>query len=246
MSGHISRLEGRKARGWQVRIPTGQPRKYTSKMFSDKVLGGKAAARAAAEVHLADNAVESAAPHCNYLAGRGVFRTCSAQDDWYWGASFTHSPTQANFRPFRESVYGPALARRLATAYRRAWEKAVDAGELDRFFAEAYPAQARRERQYFQPPTGSVHLRRDALTAWCGRDLREWVEVSGPEDEVCRLCQKWLAKHLSLGNDLLHYHTIEPDELENFDDWPPDLPQNHPLSGRRPGTDSGRDGAPRG
>lgn len=74
MSGHISRLEGRKARGWQVRIPPGQPRKYTSKMFSDKVFGGKQKAKAAAKEYLADHAVEGASPHYNYLSGRGVLK----------------------------------------------------------------------------------------------------------------------------------------------------------------------------
>jgi len=219
MSGHISRLEGRKTRGWQVRLPTGQPRKYTSKLFSDRAYGGKASALAVAKAYLAANAVDvdATSPHYDYLAGRGVFRTRSNRDDWYWGASFAHSPTQSNYRPFRESVYGPAKARQLATAYRRAWEKAFDAGEPGKFFAEAYPAQARWERRYFLSPKGSVHLRRDALTAWCGRDLREWAEVSGPAGEICRLCERWLAKHLSLADVLLYYQTIAPEELENFD-----------------------------
>lgn len=220
--GHISRLEGRKTRGWQVRIPTGQPRKYTSKMFSDSVYGGKQKARAAAEAYLAENGVERMSPHYDYLAGRGVFRTRSDRNDWYWGASFTHGPTQSNYRPFRDSVYGEAQAKRLAIAYRRAWEKAFDARELDRFFAEDYPAQAQWERHYFQPPgyQRRIHIQRDALTAWCGRDLQEWEELGQPPDEadLCRHCQVRLEKYLSLGNVLLYYQTIEPEELENFDD----------------------------
>jgi hypothetical protein len=152
-----------------------------------------------------------------YRAGKGVFRTRDEQGQHYWAASFTHSPTQAHFRPFRDSVYGAAQAKRLATAYRRAWEKAFDAGELERFFAEDYPAQAQWPRRYFLSGTGKAHLQRDPLTAWCGRDLREWEEIGQPA-EVCRNCRMRLDGYLSLGNLLLYYETVTPEELEGWAD----------------------------
>ena len=69
MLGHIVRCEGRKTMGWQVRIPTGQPRKYTSKLFSDSTFGGKKKALAAAETYLAANALpDDARP--GYLLAR--------------------------------------------------------------------------------------------------------------------------------------------------------------------------------
>ena len=213
MLGHIVRCEGRKTMGWQVRIPTGQPRKYTSKLFSDSTFGGKKKALAAAETYLAANALsDDARP--GYFAGKGVFRTRDDKGIWYWAASFIDGPTKTNFKIFRESVYGPEKAKMLATAYRRAWEKAFDAAETDRFFAGEYPVQATWQPQYYLSANGGAHIQRDAVSVWCGRDLRDWEETGMLESlTVCRQCQAWLDKYLSLGNLLLHYGVIKPEDL---------------------------------
>jgi hypothetical protein len=147
--------------GWQVRLPTGEPRKYYSKMFSDNLFGGREQAFQAAEAHLreqieTDPKFKSAAeqkrrfrtkPLSNNRSGiMGVYRTHayhkSGKKQEYWAAYCPIGPD--NGKPWTKRFYisdvnyDEEQARQAAIDLRQMWQEAALQGEetLRRFFYE--------------------------------------------------------------------------------------------------------------
>lgn len=134
---HISRLDKRHTHGWQVRV--GEKRGYHSRLFSDRLLGGKDEALVAAKAYLAqylvDHPQEQPAPirfHSkitkrNKSGVVGVYRTELVNQGGVWCAYVSRGPagqTRWNIR-YRVSVYGEEEAKRLASEFRTTWEKTV-------------------------------------------------------------------------------------------------------------------------
>ncbi|RME97573.1 MAG: hypothetical protein D6768_19350 [Chloroflexi bacterium] len=153
--------------GWQVRFPTGVPRKYHSKLFSDGKYGSRGKALVAAEEYLEEyrqthpyTGTGANRPYWpkekplfkNNTSGRtGVYRTHDyAKTDkekkhkrYYWGAfySIDGEGNQGVRRHERWYVHewGEELAKQKAIAFREMWEEAADKGpEAVKDFFEAY------------------------------------------------------------------------------------------------------------
>ena len=143
--------------GWQVRVPTGQPKNYYSKLFSDNVYGSKGKALVAAEEHLEEylethsiTIRRSNIPYFRTLAARnksgktGVYRTHSFHSGTglkqeFWGVHCSIGPYGRPWsKQFYISTHGEEEAKRLAIEFREMWEQAVDKGEkaLREFFEE--------------------------------------------------------------------------------------------------------------
>ena len=240
---HISRLNGKKTLGWQVRV--GPKRGYHSKLFSDSTYGGADEAREAAEAYLEvyldrhpgmgpeNPGVPATVPYWdgepsarNTSGHIGVYRSHEYLDSGtvsdYWGASFPVGKNGGHSsRIFRITVYGDQHAYDLAVAYRKAWEKACEAAELDRFFEESdYPARFKYTPLYFHRPEVSVrrkvHIARQSDSFWCGKDYEappwlEMIELPDPE-EICLGCRQLVDSYEHLINLLLYYH--QPDEAD--------------------------------
>ena len=155
--------------GWQVRFPTGEPRKYHSKLFSDNIFGSKEEALEEAETYLEEcrETLEYSPPEsdhpcpryallkgklqANNSSGRtGVFRTHAfhgqtGKKQEYWGAFCPLGPDgQRNkwTKRFYVNSHGEDEARRLAIEFRNMWEDAADNGEeaIKQFFEEYHEA----------------------------------------------------------------------------------------------------------
>jgi hypothetical protein len=164
--GYIVRLDKPKndskgTHGWQVRLPTGTPRKYTSKLFSDNIYGSKGKALVAAEEYLeelrAKHPYISQRPEIFFrkkatarnTSGRnGVYRTYAyfTRDKdkkirhYYWGAFCPLGPNgQRNkwSKRFYIETHGEEEAKRRAIEFREMWEEAAEQGKeaVKRFFA---------------------------------------------------------------------------------------------------------------
>lgn len=145
--------------GWQVRVPTGTPRKYYSKLFSDSLYGSKGKALLAAEEHLQEylqdhpeiiELIEPGpyrqTPPAHNTSGRvGVYRSHSyhgrtGKKQEFWGAFCPVGPDGNHWtRRFYIVTHGEDGARRLATELREMWEEAADEGpEAIRCFFDDY------------------------------------------------------------------------------------------------------------
>jgi len=152
--------------GWQVRVPTGEPRKYHSKLFSDGVHGTKGKALVAAEEYLDTYLKEhpeiyeivSRQSNVPYHRGRllasnssgvtGVYRTygvpgwdkSKTHKQYYWAAFCPKGPEGQKrwYKRFYVETHGEQEARRLAIEFRQMWEEAVEQGgeALEHFFEE--------------------------------------------------------------------------------------------------------------
>lgn len=152
--------------GWQVRFPTGVPRKYYSKLFSDGKFGSRGKALVAAEEYLEEyrrthNFIgekinrpywpkEKPLFKSNTSGKTGVYRTHDyAKSDkekknkrYYWGAfySIDADGNQGVRRHERWYVHehGEQVARQKAIEFREMWEEAADQGveAVKQFFAE--------------------------------------------------------------------------------------------------------------
>ncbi len=142
--------------GWQVRIHTGVPKKYHSKLFSDNMYGSRGKALVAAEEFLIDylekNPESPQKPgnvpyHKGELSIRnksGVTGVCRTHDiiktggrSYYWGAFVPIGPYgRKTTKKFYVGTYGEEEAKRLAIEFRQMWEEAVDQSEeaLKEFF----------------------------------------------------------------------------------------------------------------
>jgi hypothetical protein len=149
--------------GWQVRVPTGQPRKYHSKLFSDGVYGSRGKALVAAEAYLeqylAENPEAAQRQHPankpyhkeklmknNQSGVTGVYYT-EHPHRWdkdrpvgYWCAFIPGGPDGQRrwHKEFNVERYGEETARDLAIEFRQEWEKAVEQGKqaIAEFFEE--------------------------------------------------------------------------------------------------------------
>ena len=143
--------------GWQVRVPTGKPRKYYSKLFSDNVYGSKGKALVAAEEHLEEYLnthtiifENSTSPYFKKRPARnksgktGVYRTHSYHGGTglkqeFWGVYCSVGPYGRPWtKQFYISTHGEEGAKQMAIEFREMWEEAVDKGEkaLKQFFEE--------------------------------------------------------------------------------------------------------------
>jgi hypothetical protein len=157
--GYIVRIDKPKnspkgTHGWQVRVHRDEPKKYHSKLFSDKVHGGREEALAAAEAYLEQYLAEhpglSSPQPANqpYHTGKlmknnrsginGVFKSCTyhgwdkkkEHKAWYWAAFCPVGPDGERFmKRFYIGTHGEEVARRLAIKFRQRWEEAMDKGE---------------------------------------------------------------------------------------------------------------------
>lgn len=153
--------------GWQVRFPTGEPRKYHSKLFSDNLYGGPEKSCEAAQAYLNQcrqtreylprehdhpcprYVLMKGKLQANNTSGRtGVFRTHAyhgqtGKKQEYWGAFCPLGPDGQRNRwtkRFYVSSHGEEEAQRLALEFREMWEQAADNGEtaIKEFFEEYY------------------------------------------------------------------------------------------------------------
>lgn len=158
--GYIVRIDKPKnsphgTHGWQVRVHTGVPRKYHSKLFSDNRYGSQGKALVAAEEYLKDYLEKypetptfpNNVPYLKKLSRRntsgvtGVSRTHDinrrGEKDYYWGAFVPVGPYgRKTTKKFYVSTHGEGEAKRLAVEFRRMWEEAIDQSEeaLKEFF----------------------------------------------------------------------------------------------------------------
>ena len=159
--GYIVRIDKPKnsakgTHGWQVRIHTGEAKKYYSKLFSDHQYGSRGKALVAAEEYLTAYVekhpeLPSAPSHVPYHKGKlsirnksGVTGVCRTHDlsrkgerIYYWGAFVPIGPYgRKTVKKFYIGVHGEEEAKRLAIEFRQMGEEAVDEGEsaLKEFF----------------------------------------------------------------------------------------------------------------
>lgn len=129
--------------GWQVRFPTGEPRKYHSKLFSDSTYGSKGKALVAAEEYYEEYLEKYEAdiiasqkpfrqrPPSNNKSGRvGVYRsynfTKKGFKQEFWGAFCPQGPGGSRYtKAFYVYSNGEEEARRMATEFREMWEEAA-------------------------------------------------------------------------------------------------------------------------
>lgn len=226
--------------GWQVRV--GPARGYHSKLFSDNVWGSQGKALVAAEEYLDEYLKEhpelaskepppyhSKASQRNTSGTVGVVRSHeyldSSEISHYWAATFPiNAYGNHDSRVFRISIYGEEGAELLATAYRKAWEIACDAGELDKFFTEE---QTRKEDQFYYPRCymerpdlygRKVHIQRRLGMFWCGKPFEcpPWDKLESGQpvyEETCRDCYLMTNKFERLVNQLLAYKTLTDEDI---------------------------------
>ncbi len=167
--GSIVRIDQPKAdlekgtHGWQVRVPSGEPKKYHSKLFSDSKYDSKDESLVAAEEYLVDYREKNPIVlrrrrdglhyrkklQVNNTSGKtGVYRTYhyfswdkARKRRFYWEAFCPIGPDGQRNRwgkRFYVDTYGEDEAKRRAIEFREMWEVAATAGEeaLKQFFAE--------------------------------------------------------------------------------------------------------------
>ena len=124
--------------GWQVRINYD---KHT-KMFSDKKLGGRRKAMAAARKYKkeyiknnpppnADTGIRLKCQRNNKSGVNGVHHTYSYSSNpkkrgikqWYWAASYKNDEGKRQMKRFLDSTFGYQEAKRMAIEFRRNWER---------------------------------------------------------------------------------------------------------------------------
>ncbi|MFQ5614821.1 MAG: AP2/ERF family transcription factor [Anaerolineae bacterium] len=153
--------KGGATRGWQVRVPTGEPRKYHSRLFSDSKYGSKGKALVAAEAYLEEYLqahpviLKQVPPYpfgykkgilqSNNKSGRsGVCRTHSyhgrtGKKQEFWAAFCPIGPDGRRYlKRFYIVTHGEEEAKRLAIEFREMWEEAAEQGPdaIRRFFTE--------------------------------------------------------------------------------------------------------------
>ncbi len=169
--------KGGNTHGWQVRLPTGEARKYKSKLFSDGVHGSKGKALVAAEEYLEAYLKEhpeqdklSNPPYSKVLQERnksgktGVYRSHDKNQKkagegpkrYFWGAFIPTGPYGTRFtKSFYIDEYGSeeeAMAH--AIDFRKLWEEAVNTSEeAVREFFQRYHFDEIRERGYDYDPS---------------------------------------------------------------------------------------------
>jgi hypothetical protein len=163
--GYIIRIDKPKnspkgTHGWQVRVHTGQAKKYYSRLFSDNKYGSRGKALVAAEEYLeaylqkhpqAPTVPNNVPYHKGRLSRRnksGVKGVCRTHEfnrrgerEYYWGAFIPRGPYgRKTTKKFYINAHGEEEAKRLAIEFRQMGEEAVDESKaaLKEFFEQEH------------------------------------------------------------------------------------------------------------